>query len=80
MVNTIVIIIGLLISFLLGFFCATKSMQIGLRWKIQIEKKQEPVMDSIVKPVVTAIQQNKVNNVENYNEKLMREWMYGGEK
>jgi hypothetical protein len=52
----IVLIIGLLLAFVTGFFVALKSMQIGLRWNIQIANKQEPELHSPIAPIVEVVQ------------------------
>lgn len=69
MVN-IILIIGLLLAFVTGFFVALKSMQIGLRWNIQTANKQEPELHSPIAPIAdviqTTVQQKAVEKVNKF--------------
>ena len=76
---TIVIIIGLLLAFITGFFCAIKSVQLGLRWQIQAERKQEPVVNSPIAPIVNAVQQAKAEEINKYAKEQAQEWLFGKE-
>ena len=75
--NTIILIIGLLLAFVTGFFVALKSMQIGLRWNIQTTNKQEPELHSPIAPIVETIQQSKVDKANKYSTEQVNEWMFG---
>ena len=72
--NTTIIIIGLLLAFVTGFFCAIKALHIGLTWKIQTENKQEPILKN---PIVEIIDTKKQANLEKYSKEKISEWMYG---
>ena len=71
---TIVIIIGLLLAFVTGFFCAIKAVNLGLRWQIQTENKQEPIFNTptlVPKPTVNTA------DIAKYSKDQMNEWMFG---
>jgi hypothetical protein len=74
---TISVIIGVLLAFVTGFFCAVKSVQIGLRWQLQTENKQEPTITTPVSVVVDSVRQAKVDELNKYSVEQMREWMHG---
>ena len=74
---TIAIITGLLLSFVIGFFCATKAIQIGLRWQLQTNSNQQPTFDSPIKTIVDSKQQEKADEITKYSKDQMREWMHG---
>jgi hypothetical protein len=42
---TILIILAMLLSFGLGAFVATKTLQLGLKYQIQVEKKEPPELN-----------------------------------
>jgi len=64
-------IISILIAFIIGWFCATKSIQVGLRWQLQADAKIEPTLSN---PIVT---QKKVDDINNYSKEQINEWMHG---
>jgi hypothetical protein len=43
--TTILIILAMLLSFGLGAFVATKTLQLGLKYQIQVEKKEPPELN-----------------------------------
>lgn len=69
-----VIYVFILLAFIIGFFCAIKAVQIGLRWQIQTNAKQEPVLNN---PIVDTITQNKAEKANQYTKELINEWLYG---
>ncbi len=46
---TIAIVLGMLVAFITGAYTGIKAVQMGLKFKVQIEKKIEPKMDEPVK-------------------------------
>lgn len=70
----IALIISILLAFIAGFFCAIKAVQLGLRWQLQAEVKQEPVLNN---PIVDTIAQNKVEKTNQHIKEAMQEWLYG---
>ncbi len=75
--NTALTILGLLLAFMAGFFCAIKSVQLGLRWQIQTEQKQEPVLSN---PITEVIENKQVEDANKATAQLMDEWMNGVKK
>lgn len=73
----IIVVIGLLLAFVTGFFCATKAIQIGLRWRLQTDSKQSPTLDSPIQPIINTIHQSKADELSKYSKDQMKEWMYG---
>jgi len=73
MVTTITIVIAMLFSFLLGATLVTKAIQLGLRWQIQTNNKQEPV----IKPVMPEKQPEPPK--QEYTQEIIKEWLYGQE-
>lgn len=69
-----VVYIFILLAFLAGFFCAIKAVQIGLRWQIQTEVKQEPTLNN---PVAEVIAENKAEKANQYTKEVLNEWLYG---
>ena len=74
---TSIMIAGLLLAFVTGFFCAIKSVQVGLRWQMQAANKQEPVLNSVIAPITDVINQTKVDEANKYSKQQMYEWMHG---
>ena len=74
---TITIIVGLLLAFVTGFFCATKAFQLNLRWQLQADNKQVPTLDSPIQPIINTMHQAKADELSKYSKDQMREWMHG---
>jgi len=70
----IIVILGLLLAMMAGFFIAIKSVQLGLRWNIQVQQKQEPTMQNPVKEVMDNREVDKVNQ---QTANLVDEWLNG---
>ena len=62
---TVVIILGMLLSFSIGAYTGIKSVQMGLKFQVQIEKNIEPVMDKPVKEFFNAKSAKKAANNTN---------------
>lgn len=66
------------LAFIAGVFCALKSVQIGLRWNIQVQKTEQPTMaDNPIQTVVEAVQQGKAEKANEYTKNQIKEWMFG---
>lgn len=81
MVNNIIIIVGLLLAFVTGFFCSLKSVNIGLNWKIQIENNQIPTLNNPITEIMKAKEEVKVTNEaikhQKYTSEQVSEWLNG---
>lgn len=75
--NAALIIIGLLLAFVTGFFTAIKSVQIGLKWQMQTKEGKEPELKSPIQPIVEAVQQRQVDKVNQYSQDTLKEWING---
>ena len=64
---TILIIIGMLASFSLGAYSATKTLQMGLKYKMQVEEGTKPELNPIEK-IVNSERDRK--EVDKYNSEL----------
>ena len=60
---TIVIVLGMLVSFGTGAYTSIKAVQMGLKFKYQIEKKTEPKMDEPVKQFFDRKEEKKAVSV-----------------
>ena len=60
---TVAIILGMLIAFTLGAYTGIKAVQMGLKFKYQIEKKTEPKMDEPVKQFFDRKEEKKAVSV-----------------
>jgi hypothetical protein len=78
--NNILLIIGLLIAYLAGFFTCLKAVQMGLRWQIQTAEKKEPELHSPIQPIVETIQQKKADEINQYAKEQIQEWLFGESK
>lgn len=66
------------LSFVLGGFLTWKSLQLGLRWNMQLSEKKEPTLQTPIEKVVETVQENKAFKIEQHNKDIMNEWMFGG--
>jgi hypothetical protein len=73
--NIVLIIIAMTLAFVAGVFSCLKSVQLGLRWKIQAENKQEPVMTipNPIQPIIEHKEQKEAKSIFN-------EWVNGGDE
>jgi hypothetical protein len=72
--NTIIITVSLLAAFISGFFVAIKSVQLGLRWNVQVAEKKEPELKNPIAEVVDSVQQAKVTKANNYTAQQIEEY------
>lgn len=77
---TIALIICIPITAIVVGFLVLKSVQLGLKWQIQAEKKQEPELKSPIQPIVEAVQQKQVIKANEYTADQMKEYFYGESK
>ena len=74
---TYILIVLIPISLILGAFTAIKAIQIGLRWKIQIENKEKPTVSSPVQPIMDIFNDKKMAKTENITAEILNEWRGG---
>jgi uncharacterized protein YneF (UPF0154 family) len=72
--NNIILSISLIVSFLSGFLVAIKSVQLGLRWNMQVAEKQETVMHN---PIAEAVQAKKDEKARDEAKTFIEEVLYG---
>lgn len=75
--NNIILPISLLVAFLAGFLVAIKSVQLGLRWQLQVEEKHEPELKSPISPIVEAVQVKKDEKARDEAKTFIEEVLYG---
>ncbi len=59
---SVAIVLGMLIAFITGAYTGIKAVQMGLKFKVQIEKNVEPKMDEPVKEFFDRKAEEKVVN------------------
>jgi hypothetical protein len=59
------------VAFILGAFITIKAIQIGLRWQMQAEKKEQPTISSPLQPIADILNEKKV---ENLSADILSEW------
>lgn len=72
--NNIVLVISLLLAFVTGFYCAIKSVNLGLKWQIQVKEGKEPELKSPIAPIVEAVKQSKEKKIVQYTAEQMQEY------
>lgn len=72
--NTIILIIGLLLAFVTGFFTAIKAVQLGLKWQLQTAEKKEPELKSPIQPIVEAVHDKKTEEINKQREQFLKEY------
>jgi len=68
---TVLVVVAMAISFALGAYVATKTLQLGLKYQMQIEKGVEPELNPI-EQIVKRQEQKKVEN--NTDEMISEIW------
>ena len=71
----VILMISSLTSFCLGGFIAVKCLQIGLRWKLQLDDKKTPVMEKNL--VQKVIEKRKNAEEQKENKSIISEWLNG---
>jgi hypothetical protein len=77
-VNT-AIILSLPISFLLVGFLVLKSVQLGLKWQLQIEAKEVPTL-TIPNPIADFNQHRNQAKQEKFTNDVLDEWLNGSKE
>ena len=72
----IALIICIPVTTLIGGFLVLKAVQLGLRWNIQSENKEQPTLNN---PVVDAVAQSVVVKRNKKATNVMSEWFFGKE-
>jgi hypothetical protein len=55
-------------------FLVLKSVQLGLKWQIQIKDGKEPEIKSPIEPIVSAINDSKTNESNKQREQFIKEY------
>ena len=71
----VILMISSLISFCLGGFIAVKCLQIGLRWKLQLDDKKTPVFEKNL--VQKAIEKKEKAKEQEKSKSIFDEWVNG---
>lgn len=74
----IALIICIPITALVVGFLVLKSVNLGLKWQMQVKENKEPELKSVFTPVVEAVQTQKAENQTNAAKQIMDEWINGG--
>jgi len=70
----IALIICMPVAILLTGIIVLKSVQLGLRWNMQVAKKQEPIMHN---PITEAVQAKKDEKAMEESKTFIEEVLYG---
>jgi hypothetical protein len=74
MTNTLIICIP--ITALVVGFLVLKSVQLGLRWQIQLKNEEKPSMD-VHNPITTIVNEVKEKQSEKEQANILNEWLNG---
>lgn len=75
---TILITIGMLLSFALGAFVATKTLQLGLKYQIQINKEEAPELN-VFERIDKERERKAVESINNVTSEMFADIMGNGE-
>lgn len=78
--NIALIIIGMMLAFMAGFFVALKSLQIGLKWQMDIKKDKAPVLNNPVAEVIKSMQPKEPIKQMKLEPDVMDEWINGAKE
>ena len=73
----IALIICIPVAILLTGIITIKSVQLGLRWQLQVTEKQEPELKSPISPIIEAVQQKKDEKSRDEAKTFIEEVLYG---
>ncbi len=71
----VILCISNLLCFALGGFLTVKCIQLGLRWKIQLENKKEPEIEKNI--IQKVIEKREVKKETDDRQSLVDEWLNG---
>lgn len=71
---TIALIIMMPITAMVVGFLVLKSVQLGLRWQVQVAQKQEPTMEN---PVAEVIENKQVDKINQDTANMLDEYLNG---
>lgn len=74
---TISIIIAMLLSFITGAYTATKTLQMGLKYKMDIAEGTKPELNPIEKIVMRERERAEVEKVNNLTQEMITDIMGG---
>lgn len=72
--NNIVLVISLLLAFVTGFYCAVKSIHLGLKWQIQTAEKKEPELKTPIKTITDALEKTKIEAQNKERAEFIKEY------
>lgn len=73
---TIALIICIPITAIVVGFLVLKSVQLGLRWQLQIKHEEKPTME-VHNPITTVVNEVKEKQVEKEQANILNEWLNG---
>lgn len=68
---TVLIIIGMLLSFALGAYTATKTLQMGLKYKMDMDEGIKPELNPIEKIVERERERKEIEKVNNQTAEML---------
>lgn len=75
----IALIISLPVSIALTGFLVLKSVQLGLKWQMQAEKKQDPTL-TIPNPIKEHTEAKEAVKQAEFTNNIMSEWLNGAKE
>ena len=71
--TTAIVILSMLLSFALGAYTATKTLQMGLKFKMQVEEGTKPELNPIEKIVEKERERKEVDKINNETAEMLRD-------
>ena len=71
--TTVLIILGMLLSFALGAYTATKTLQMGLKYKMDMEEGIKPELNPIEKIVDKERERKEIEKVNNQTAEMLND-------
>lgn len=71
--TTVLIILGMLLSFALGAYTATKTLQMGLKYKMDMEEGIKPELNPIEKIVERERERKEIEKVNNQTAEMLND-------
>jgi hypothetical protein len=66
-------------ALVVGFF-VLKSVQMGLRWQVEVKHEQKPTMESPVQPIFEAKAEKEELEATKEQESIINDWIYGADE
>ena len=74
---TAIVILAMLLSFITGAYTATKTLQMGLKYKMEIAEGTKPELNPIEKIIIREREQAEIKKVNNLTEEMLSDIMGG---